>query len=50
MAIEHLVKNRFQWPQSLVDLVINEYTTWDKIDDPYENRDQYVHVSNQTMI
>ena len=47
-GIRHVITKRFHWPVQVADVIIHEYTDWSNIDDPIENRKQYVHVSPQT--
>ena len=43
-AVRYVVTNRFNWPPAIADVIINEYTDWERVDDPLQNRKQYVHV------
>ena len=42
--VDHVITVRFGWDLAVADAVKQEYTNWEKADDPIENRDQYVDV------
>lgn len=43
--VDYVIGVRFGWDQTVADAVKQEYTDWERPNDPEENRDQYVDVS-----
>ena len=45
LKVLHLLfEERFGWPETVTNTVIQEYTNWENVDDPVENFEQYIQV------
>ena len=43
-AVHHVMCSRFGYDETIAKMVLHEYTTWHRRDDPVFQRRQYVHV------
>ena len=43
-AVEHVMCSRFGYDETIAKMVLHEYTSWHRRDDPVFQRQQYVHV------
>jgi len=46
LAVQHVMCSRFGYDDTIAKLVLHEYTTWHRRNDPVFQRRQYVHVSS----
>ena len=44
-SVNHVIKERFWWPQHVADVVLHAYTDWTRLHDPMANRNAYKQVN-----
>ena len=43
-GVKYVISERLRWPDSIGDLMVQQYTTWDNVADRIENRENYIQV------
>ena len=49
-AIKHVVTSRLGWDVIVAYVIQQEYTNWDRVDDPVERRSGYVNVGANRLL
>ena len=44
-AVEHVMCTRFGYDRTIAQMVLHEYTTWHRRNDPVYQRQQYIRVT-----